>query len=249
MKNIVLMGFSVAVLAMIFAPTTAAMSHKVKIEPPVPVNAFLEGNIPSSYPYSEEKADVELLVYIKEIDQYSTEIKGDWMTYRYLVKCDVIEITVGQWADKELRFVCYDRWPTPESGIMLGKLPFSYSVEDVFNFKLQYQPESSLPRIIRQEQRNPVPPHESLHRPKIDSSDPEQMEYISTILNAARAFFEEQSESNIDGTRIVHEADDYYVVVNLRHKDSVGVSRYVVINKETLEAESPPRPCIQEQSK
>ncbi len=248
MKNIVLMGFSVAVLAMIFAPTTVAMSHKVKIEPPVPVNAFLKDNTPFFYPYSEEKADVELLVYIKDILQYSTEIKGDWKTFRYLIKCDVIEIVVGQWADKELRFVYYDRWPTIESGIMLGKLPFSYSVEDVFNFKLQNQPESSLPRIIRHEQRNPVPPHESLRRPNIDNSDPEQMEHMSTILNAARAFFEEQSESNIDGTRIVHEADDYYVVVNLRHKESVGVSRYVVINKETLEAKSPPRPCIQEQS-
>ena len=101
--------------------------------PPEAVNAYLSKNISIFFDHvpKDGRADIEFLAYVRDMNEYATVRQGNklWEKHWYFIKCEIIKKTVGQWIGKELTFVCYDTWPTPESGILVDKPPFPYMKE------------------------------------------------------------------------------------------------------------------------
>lgn len=198
--------------------------------PPEAVNACLSDN---QYLFFDQRppegqANIELLVYVKDIQNYTTIVEGDWEKHWYRVSCDIIRKAVGQWEDKELNFVCFDTWPTAESGIKAKKrIPFSYLKGRIFYFWIQKK--SPLPLILTQKQRSPVAPYEDLNRMMVNFKDPVQKETYYKIAKAA-------SEVVKNSTNIIDEREDCYIVESAEYENHIGKVSYVKVDKATLKA-------------
>ncbi len=266
--------FAVLALAALIVPTTIALTQKPqkfedrsqeaeektaaghserseeadKLIPPQAVNADLPDKTPIYFDKKpQDNADIGLLARIEEVRQYATEVNGDWENHWYFIRCSILQNTLGKYKDKELVFICYDAWPTPESGIKLKKVPFPYLTGRIFHFWLQVKSNLPLPQIVGQEQRSPIAPYEKLNRPKWNLDDPAQKEAFDKIDRAAMLFFVKNSEHiRGDSSHIsqIHQTNDYYIVESTTWRNHVGEVQFVLIDKKTFQATSPPQTVV-----
>jgi hypothetical protein len=158
---------------------------------------------------------------------YAKTVKGNWEDHWYFAQWDVIEVMEGQWESPNLTFIFADRWPTPESGIHITKLPFRYWQGRIFAFWLDSS--ARVPLIVRDQQRSRVPPHGLLKRPTLDYRQPDDKILYKQVLNAATDFFRSQGETR--GGQLVEEYEDFFVV---EHR-SFPCSRAVTVDRDTYE--------------
>ncbi|OHB51846.1 MAG: hypothetical protein A2Y12_13960 [Planctomycetes bacterium GWF2_42_9] len=195
--------------------------------PPEKTNACFLNNsfIPFDQTPSKE-ISIELLVHITDVQHYSVITEGQWEKHWYLIKCEIIE-SKENWEDKELKFICFDKWPTADSGIKIKKGLFPYLEGRYFRFYLEDK--QTLPIIIGQQQTSPVASYENINRFVPDLKDPNQKEIYNKITQAA-------SKINQGNIFLIHESNNYYVVEHVSWENNVGSVLYTIVEKCTYEA-------------
>lgn len=114
-------------------------------EPPKPVNVTLAPGA-LYHNRSLDQGDTVVVVRCRGADEYAKTSRGTkWEDHWYLVTMDVLQVERGMWAEKDVKFVYVDSWPTPESGIMLGKAPFPFGPGYVYALALNT---SKMPAVI-----------------------------------------------------------------------------------------------------
>jgi len=139
--------------------------------PPQVVNVQLPDNVPI-YAYHQERAgraNAGVLAYCEDVKEYAKTVQGNWEKHWNQIVFEVIKVTYGEWGDTNLIFVCYDSWPTPESGIVLGKALFPYRQGMVFHFWIDTSKKP--PLIVAQQERSRIPPHGMISRPSWEFKD------------------------------------------------------------------------------
>ncbi len=151
MKRIVLVGFTWVLCLTAGCELTGSGAPK----PPGPVTAELPEHSPF-FRMDDRPCDVSLLAQCVSIDLYAQTKRGDWITNWYLTRWHILEVREGAWEYEDLAFVFRDSWPTPESGILLQKLPVLYIPGRIFLFGLGIND-----RLVvrRQEPRSYLPPY------------------------------------------------------------------------------------------
>lgn len=123
-----------------------------------PINATLHPDF-DIYVIGESIEDTYPSIRLKckfiGIDTFVTKDKwfSHWRDYWYLNEWDVLEVLAGTWDPKQLRFITTDRWPKPESGIMVSKPLYPYQVDSLFIFDL-VSSKTSIPVIVKQQKIN-----------------------------------------------------------------------------------------------
>ncbi|MCW1923300.1 hypothetical protein OKA05_12110 [Luteolibacter arcticus] len=91
---------------------------------PVKTNAQLpEDQI--IFPQPETAEGVKITASLKSDTVVSEVIQGNWIRTEHLLTYEVTKADAG-FPHKELTFVCRDQNPTPESGIMVKKVPWPF---------------------------------------------------------------------------------------------------------------------------
>lgn len=206
--------------------------------PPQAVNASLPKNacICSVRLKGSETADVEMVVRCTSVKKYAKTVKGDWERYWHQVVFEVVEVRAGRWDDPNVVFVCYDAWPTPESGIILKKPMFPYRTGLVFALWLDTSQKPAL--IVGQERRSVIPPHGKIRRPALDFEERETRELLNHLTDAAKAFIERQGKK-LRGLQVAEEHDDFFVVEIRSAFDSLAV----IVEKGTWNTRSVGAAC------
>ena len=104
--------------------------------PPAPapvVNARLDKHVPL-YSRTGKTGDACLLARCRSCDEFGKRTKGDWIHTWVVARFDVLNVEQGTWPETNLSFICYDAWPTPESGIMLKKALWPYRPDTTIRF-------------------------------------------------------------------------------------------------------------------
>ena len=201
--------------------------------PPQAVNALLPDNVPiySVGLKTSERVDVEMVGRCRSVKKYTETVRGDWVKYWYQVVFEVVEVTAGQWDDPNVVFVCYDAWPTPESGIMVSRAMFPYRIGWVLVLWLDASQKP--PLIVGHERRSVVPPHGKMRRPAWNSEEHKTKELLKHLTEAASTFIEREGKK-LGALRVIEEHDDFFVVENCSAFDSLAV----IVKKDTWEVRS-----------
>jgi hypothetical protein len=197
--------------------------------PPQPVNARLPGHSPplSTQP-AATKADTCILAQCKQQKEYAETVKGDWITYWYLSEWEVIRVIQGKWESPNLLFILTDKWPTPESGIMLSKMPLPYWEDRAFQFWLDTS--KKVPVIVAQQERSRIPPHGPIKRPSFNLKDPESKKRYERVTDAAARFIMDK-QGKVAGLHVAEELDNFFIVENLSRPQTLAV----MVDKDTYE--------------
>lgn len=89
--------------------------------PPEPlpgVNAVLAEGLPFEGQVAE--GDTRVVVRCRGGDIFWKKTRGDWEYQWLVVRFDVLEVERGRWPEPTVSFICWIKWPTPESGIMVS---------------------------------------------------------------------------------------------------------------------------------
>jgi len=174
-----------------------------------------------------------LIARCSSVNKYKTTVKGNWKTYWYFTKWQVIEVNEGQWKDPKLSFIYTDTWPTAESGIRLKKpiLPLYLRCLEgcVTRFVLDISQQP--PLIVDMKRRSLIPPHEPLKAPEWDI--PESTEDIKLRVKIIKAAKEYLNLESFEGLYVTEERNDFYVV---EHVFDSAIEA-VTIDKKSFEAE------------
>ena len=157
--------------------------------PPKPVNTTIEVN--TAYSKGDMAAgDTVVIARCRGADEYAKRPRGrNWEDHWYLVTYDVLAVERGTWAEKELRFVFLDFWPTRESGIMLDKGPFPFAPACVSAFLLKTV--GGPARIVAMERRSLLAPYGRKAAALLATTVESKAEY-GRIINAVQAFREKE---------------------------------------------------------
>ena len=144
---------------------------------------------------SSEDADTSILAYCKDVNEYAKVTHGDWIYRWYQITCQPIKVEKGKWEKAEpvfgggtdLTFICYDTWPTPESKIDIKKLRFPYRKGRIINFWLDTSERP--PLIIAQQERSPIPPHNTMNKPRWNFKDPNSKQLYDKVVEAVTKFY------------------------------------------------------------
>ena len=126
---IVVAGTLATVLATL-AGCSALAERWLTPQPPEPPNARFERHLRSA------EADAVVVGEIERAAEFAQTQKGVWVTHHWLVVARVTEVIEGQFEKERLVFVVRDKWPTPESGIMLGKATWLFRPGWVLRLRL-----------------------------------------------------------------------------------------------------------------
>ncbi len=83
--------------------------------------------------------------------------EGEWITTTILVTYRVDHVLQGTFDGREITFLCDQKWPTPESGIMLKSLIFPFRPGTAGTFFLDGKPGHYYIRSYRLADRNAAP--------------------------------------------------------------------------------------------
>jgi hypothetical protein len=121
---------------------------------PPPVNAAVPDDVALYVDHATE-SDVRVVARCRGSETFWTATRGDWEYTWAVVRCDVVAVERGHWADPTLTFVCVDAWPTPESGLLVCKAPWPYRASAVLAFDLDTRQRPAL--VVGQVLREPAP--------------------------------------------------------------------------------------------
>jgi len=165
------------------------------------------------------------------VNQYATVRRGNWDFFWSLVACDVIRVERGRWPHPRVVFCCYDPWPTPESGIMVNKMPFPYAEGRVLAIALD--PDAEPPRVLDQQWRSRLPPHGEPTYMDAQGDSGERLH--DRVWAAVRDFAERDGWPRVTGGSHFEVTDDAYVAeVVVRPPDGESERRAVAVDKETF---------------
>jgi hypothetical protein len=207
--------------------------------PPHAVNARLPNNSPFlTKQQSATEADIGILAQCKQIKKYAKTVKGDWETHWYFTEWKVIKVTQGEWQSPNVFFIFEDKWPTPESGIVLGKALPRYWEGKIFHFWLDTS--RKIPLIVSPQECSRIPPHNPLKRPSLKYQKPEDKKVYDRVISAAAEFFRNQKDYTIQmgGFSLIEEYEDFFVVEHHSFPHSLAVT----IDKDTYEVRWVPLP-------
>lgn len=126
-------------------------SERQPPSPAPPVNAAVD-SYAAIYrdfrPTADNSADV-VVGRCASSKEFAKKRKGNWEDHWFVVRIDILSVEEGTWPEPEVSFICADSWPTPESGIMLGKAAWPYRAGVRMRFWLDTK--SSPARIVGQE--------------------------------------------------------------------------------------------------
>jgi hypothetical protein len=171
-----------------------------------------------------EESDTSVIVKCTDSRYTDRHTKGDWITYECRAEFSVLKVERGTLLATKLFARFQDAWPTPESGIMLSKLPFPFLAGGFYRFDIDT--EKHVPLVVHSEERSPIPPHGALSRTPLGRNNPSASSLMITISQAA------SSLAGPGGERIVEATPDSYVVAHMR---SMSVF-YVLVDKKTFQA-------------
>ena len=178
-----------------------------------------------------EEAGAVVVARCIEVHQYATVRRGNWDFLWYLVACDVIRVERGRWPHPRVVFCCYDTWPTPESGIKVKKAPFPYVGGRVVALALA--PDTEPPRVLGQQQRSRLPPHE---KPTyLDPRDEAGERLFHRLWRAVCEFAAQEGWPKVTGAPHFEVTDDAYVgELVVQHPNGESERRAVAVDKETF---------------
>ncbi len=202
--------------------------------PPQKVNARLAEDVPvyTVYPDEPKKADVELIARCVGLKEYGKTTKGDWVRHWYQAVFEVIEVAAGKWKDPNVVFIFYDRWPTLESGIMLGKAPFPFSKGWVFVLWLDTSEPKRQPLVVAHERRSVISPHRKIRMRVWGFKDAEDKQLYDQVTDAAARFIEREGGKFVGSVVVAEEHNSFFVVEN----HSAFGSGPIIVDKGTFEA-------------
>ncbi len=196
------------------------------------VNCVLpEGGSPFMY---SRPGDTTVVGYFRRAMQYAKIRRGNYDNFWYRVAYDVLKVERGRWKDKDLRFVCVDRSPTPESGIMLkkGRFPFRMGTVHAFSLNTSASPAG----VVGLQERSRLPPHGPIVRQSIN------MTTFRKVSDSAMALLKRRGITKPGGGSVVEEtADSYIFEYGIAHVAGSEIW-HVVVRKDTLSAEFMPPP-------
>lgn len=180
--------------------------------PPQRVNAVLPDNLPA-YRGSQEdcdKADAVVLAQCTQRQEYAKRVSGNWERHWYVSTWQVVRVERGRWPDGSVDFIFYERWPTPESGIVLDLRagPPVYYRGALMAFCIDTS--RRRPTVVAQEERSRIPPHAKLRQPPRDFRR-EENDVHRQIIAAVDRFFENDPRK-LGMRQVVEEYDGFYVV-------------------------------------
>ena len=176
--------------------------------PPGRINAVLAKNLPVRGESQEDcdKADAVVLAQCTQWQQYAERVRGNWERHWYATSWRVER---GQWPHTSVDFISYERWPTPESGIVLGvPLPVYYRGA-LIAFCIDTS--QRRPTIVAQEQRSRIPPYSKLRRPPRDFYDLGKNSMYEQVMAAVNEYMGDD-RGKVLPRGVVEEYDDFYVV-------------------------------------
>jgi hypothetical protein len=196
----------------VFDPLIALLLAGCAIHPPFPkeVNAVAEG-IPHSKSLWDPGSQVQrkanpdiigLLVYTDSVSEFARTRSGKWITYWYLCKFKIMTPVAGDLDENEIAFVCKDAWPTPESGLMIDKVPFPYFKGKIFLFAIKNKNKPY--QVLYQEKRSFLAPHGPMNYSGWRSINHEQIFNAIHLYNKSR-------KAKPSGGRIVEATDQYWI--------------------------------------
>jgi hypothetical protein len=196
-------------------------------QPPQKVNAYLPANVPLVGAGTEACATADAIVLGKcaQCREYATIVQGDWVNSWYVAQWRVLRVEQGQWPDRTISFVFVDKWPAPDSGIMVKKAPMPYHVGAVRAFCLDMKGQ---PTIVADQSRSRIPPYAPVTRPTYNVSDPQIVTFYERIANTAKAFV--RRERSVTGPADVTEQYGRLYVVEI---ETVSDSLAVVVDGDT----------------
>ncbi|HNQ21979.1 MAG TPA: hypothetical protein PKK06_02685 [Phycisphaerae bacterium] len=89
-------------------------------------------------------ADTRVVARCRGSDSFWQKIRGDWEYTWVVARFDVESVERGSWPDPTLSFICWEIWPTLESGITVSKPPWPYWKDARFAFELDKTQEPPL---------------------------------------------------------------------------------------------------------
>jgi hypothetical protein len=126
----------VALLVLLLAQFLVAGCDANKPPYPAPaVNANLDKHA-ALYGRTGKTGDTVLLTRCRSCEKFGERTHGNWIHTWLVARFDVLAVEQGTWPEAELSFICRDAWPTPESGIMVSKLPWPYRANATLRFWL-----------------------------------------------------------------------------------------------------------------
>jgi len=104
---------------------------------------------------SDPNADTRVVARCRGSEEFWKKTRGNWEYTWGVVRCDVLTVERGTWPDATVSFLCWDAWPTPESGIMVSKPPWPYFKDTILVFDLDttQHPARVLGQVIRHDPR------------------------------------------------------------------------------------------------
>ena len=136
-KNIIMFG--VLTIVLVGCRNSATTIPTFPTTPPSPapqVNAILPDN---KILYNTENlgGDIIIEIRISSNQEFASRQNGDWIQHWYLATADVLKVEKGNFPQNEIRFIYQDIWPTPESLIMIDKVPCPYLQGNILEIGLR----------------------------------------------------------------------------------------------------------------
>lgn len=121
----VMVHFRLIVTAM-----TACACSGCGFAPPWPrpsVNAAVDSYLAIYHDVIPEKgSEVVVVTRCRSCEEFNKTRHGNWDYHWFVVGFDVIDVEQGTWSESTVSFICFDAWPTLESGILLRKAIWPY---------------------------------------------------------------------------------------------------------------------------
>jgi hypothetical protein len=110
--------------------------------------------IPDDRPwYFDRAADAptRVVARCRGCEYFWKKTRGNWEYTWAVVRFDVLSVEHGSWPDATLAFVCWESWPTPESGIMINRPPSPYRKDAtlVFDLDTMQNPARVVGQVVR----------------------------------------------------------------------------------------------------
>jgi hypothetical protein len=118
--------------------------------PEPPANAAVDSYVAIYRDFAPpEGFDAVIVARCRSSEQFGLTRSGNWNHYWYVVTSDVTGVEQGTWPEPTLSFICFDAWPTLESGIMISKAIWPYRPDVRMRFWLDAR--RSPARIVGQQ--------------------------------------------------------------------------------------------------
>ena len=109
----------ILILALLGTTTFAATGDQILTTAKLPQDSII-------WPLVETNAPIAIECTYRSETTLTRIFQGNWARTDKVITYDVTNVTKGPYPHKQLIFLCSERWPTKESGIMLKALAWPF---------------------------------------------------------------------------------------------------------------------------